>query len=305
MGLLAGVCYDPATVATAATSSLLAMTALDTTNLTVSFTAPANGCVIVKMTTVLAGSAATPQILLGVMEHSGGAVVARKVPQAAVQGTGVGTTIHVPISAVFPVTGLSAGTHTWDAGYAVQVVQASSAVKWGGPDNTTTNDAFGAFTFEVWDAANLLACKWYDPAAAVSKATSSLLAQTAIDTTNLRATFTAPASGNVFVRCHGGAVTGSGGIANIFLGALESTTIVGRVMPILPRGNYGTLATTDNNPPDGSFVVTGVSAGSHSYDLAYGVDITSASTNLKYGGPDNTAGADAWGGIGIEVWDAS
>lgn len=305
MGLLAGVCYDPATAASVSCASLLAMTAIDATNLTVSFTAPSNGSVIVKMTTMATGGSATPQVLLGVMEHSGGAVIARKVPQVAVQGTGVGSTIHVPMSVVFPVTGLSAGTHTWDAGYAVQVVAASSVLKWGGPDDTTTNNAFGAFTFEVWDAKNLIGVVWYDPSVAVSKATSSLLKQTAIDTSHLRATFTAPASGKVYVRCHGGAITGSAGVANVFLGVLESTTVVGRVMPMTTRGNFGTLATSDLNAPDGSFTVQSVSAGSHNYDLAYGVDITSASTNLKYGGPNDASGADAWGGIGIEVWDAT
>lgn len=38
---------------------------------------------------------------------------------------------------------------------------------------------------------NLLGAKLYDPAGAVSKATSSLLAMTAFDTTNLRLTVTA------------------------------------------------------------------------------------------------------------------
>ena len=46
----------------------------------------------------------------------------------------------------------------------------------------------------------------YDPAAVVSRATTSDIAMTAMDTTNLRITFTAPSSGNVMVHMRGVAV---------------------------------------------------------------------------------------------------
>jgi hypothetical protein len=34
----------------------------------------------------------------------------------------------------------------------VETVVASTGLKYGGPNNTTTNDAFGGFAFEVWAA---------------------------------------------------------------------------------------------------------------------------------------------------------
>jgi hypothetical protein len=54
MALLAGVAYDPAAAVTKATSAALAMTAFDTTNLRVTFTAPANGKVLVRIRPCLA-----------------------------------------------------------------------------------------------------------------------------------------------------------------------------------------------------------------------------------------------------------
>jgi hypothetical protein len=49
MALLAGVAADPAAAVTKATSAAPAMTAFDTTNLRVTFTAPANGKVLVRI----------------------------------------------------------------------------------------------------------------------------------------------------------------------------------------------------------------------------------------------------------------
>ncbi len=56
MALLASVNYDPATAVSAATSALLAMTALDTTNLRLTFTTPSNGFVLVRMRCVVVGA---------------------------------------------------------------------------------------------------------------------------------------------------------------------------------------------------------------------------------------------------------
>ena len=47
---------------------------------------------------------------------------------------------------------------------------------------------------------NLLKAALYDPSVAVSKATSALLAMTALDTTNLRLAITVPAHGMVRFR---------------------------------------------------------------------------------------------------------
>lgn len=46
----------------------------------------------------------------------------------------------------------------------------------------------------------LLASKQYDPAAAASIVTTAAAVMTALDTTNLRNTFTVPANGRVLVR---------------------------------------------------------------------------------------------------------
>lgn len=306
MGLLSGVRYDPSTAANVSTASLSAMAVLDATNLTLpSFNAPANGFVIVRITVTCTGATTLPQVLLGVMQHSGGAVIARKVPQ--VGGSAAIATIHAQKTAIFPVTGLTpAAAQTWDAGFAVQQAVASTTLNWGGPNDTTTNNAWGAACVEAWDTQKLLGCVWYDPAAAASKVGTSLLAMTALDTTNLRCTFTAPASGKILVRCHGGAVTGSTTTGSWHIGILEGATVVGRVSPLMVKDQTNTLASTDNMSLDGSFIVTGVSGGSHSYDLAVGVDVVAgASGAFKWGGPNNASGGNAWGGVGIEVWDAT
>ena len=141
----------------------------------------------------------------------------------------------------------------------------------------------------------------YDPAVAVSKATSSLIAMTAFDTTNARLTFTAPASGRVLVRIRC-AIEGATTYPQILLGVLEGATVRGRVAPFgaLP----GTAVATTRMVVEGLFCVTGITAGSHTYDAAYGVEILLASTNIKYGGPNDTTTDNAWGGLVFEIWDA-
>lgn len=149
MSLLAGISYDPATAVTKSAGSLLAMTALDTTNLRVSFVCPSNGRVEVRIRGVLHGAAGVPGILTGVLD--GSTVRARGVPDMSTPGTLAATT-RVPFESLVPVVGLTSGqTYTWDAAYGVEVLLGSSAIKYGGPNNTTTDDAFGAIVFEVWD----------------------------------------------------------------------------------------------------------------------------------------------------------
>ena len=140
----------------------------------------------------------------------------------------------------------------------------------------------------------------YDPAGAVSKATSSLLAMTAFDTTNLRITFTAPASGKVLVRLHCN-VSGATTFPSILLGVLEGSTVVLRASP---TGGLKTTALATARVDQEITGVVAVSGGSHSFDAAYGVEVVIASTNIKYGGPNNTTIDDAWGAIQFEVWEA-
>jgi hypothetical protein len=149
MGLLAGTLYDPAAAATKATTAALAMTAMDTTNLRLVFTVPANGRVLVRLAGgAIHGAATYPQILLGVLE--GATVRGRVTPQVTINGTALATTMATP-EALLIVTGLSAGASlTWDAAYGVETLVAATGLKYGGPNGTTANDAFGGFAFEIW-----------------------------------------------------------------------------------------------------------------------------------------------------------
>lgn len=149
MALLAAKVYDPAVAVTKSTAAALAMTALDTTNLRVAFTVPASGNVLVRLRGVIHGTSTSPQVLLGVM--NGSTVVARQA--AALNMANAAATSLVVAEAVFPVTGLTpSASLTWDAAYGVETLVAATAIKYGGPNNTTANDAFGAFVFEVWTA---------------------------------------------------------------------------------------------------------------------------------------------------------
>jgi hypothetical protein len=142
--------YDPAAAVTKSTASLLAMTALDTTNLRITFTVPASGRVLVRLMGTVHGATTMPSILLGVME--GATVVARVSPIGGLKNTAVATA-QVTQEATFVVEGLTPSAQkVWDAAYGVEVVIAATGIKYGGPNNTTTNDAFGAFIFEVWSA---------------------------------------------------------------------------------------------------------------------------------------------------------
>lgn len=147
---------------------------------------------------------------------------------------------------------------------------------------------------------NLLGAKLYDPAGAVSKATSSLLALTALDTTNLRLTITVPAHGMVRfkMRC---IITGATTCPTVLLGVLNGATVVGRVCP--QYENATANAATQNFVLDAEFTATGLTPGSTNFDAAYGVEVVVASTNIKYGGPNNTTTNDAWGGFLFEAWD--
>lgn len=297
MALLAGTHYDPSTAVAKSTASLLAMTAFDTTNLRLTFTVPANGIVLVRMRVQDMDQNQSASILLGILEST--TVRGRQRPVGALNGTAVSTT-RIAQETLVVVSGLTPGASlTWDAAYAVQVVLTGTNLRYGGPNNTTTNDAYGGFAFEIYDTPNLLGGINYDPAVAVSAATSSLLAMTALDTTNLRITFTAPASGNVLVRLRT-CVVGGTSYPQILLGVLESSTVVGRGLPIggLATAAGATLPMTQ----EAEFLITGLSAGSHTYDAAYGVEVVVASTNIKYGGPNDNSGNDAWGGFLFEVW---
>jgi hypothetical protein len=302
MAVLASVNYDPAVAVQVPSGStaLLAMTAIDTTNLRVTFTVPANGSVLVRGNFTVHGATTMSTYLAGVM--NGSTVVARQSPIGAVLGTAVASTF-IGQEVLFTVTGLTpAASVTWDFARGVEVAITASKIKYGGPDDTTANNAFGGIQFSVWEAPNLIASKLYDPAVAVSHATTAALAMTAMDTTNLRTTFNAPASGRVLVRLRG-VVHGATTFPQILLGVMEGATVIGR--DHATGGLKTTAVATAQLAQESMFVVSGLTpAASYTWDAAYGVETLVAATGLKYGGPNNTTTNDAFGGFLYEIWAA-
>lgn len=148
MACLGSILLDPATAVTKSTTAALAMTAIDTALARITFTAPASGRVLVRIKATLHGATTFPQILLGVLE--GSTVVMRVAPMAALAGTAAATTF-VPVEAT-AVLSVTAGSHTFDAAYGVETLVASTGLKYGGPNDATANNAFGAFVFEIWEA---------------------------------------------------------------------------------------------------------------------------------------------------------
>lgn len=124
------------------------MTAIDTTNLRLTVTVPAHGMLRVRLMASLHGATTYPSILMGVMD--GATVRGRVAPVQSLGNTAVATAL-VNVEADFTMTGLTPGSMTLDAAYAVETLVAATGLKYGGPNNTTANDAFGAFVFEIWD----------------------------------------------------------------------------------------------------------------------------------------------------------
>lgn len=149
MALLAGVHYDPAAAVTKATTAGQAMTAMDTTNLRLTFTVPASGKVLVRLCGTIHGATTFPQILLGVLE--GATVKGRCSPMLG--GGNLAATTLMKAESVFLVTGLTpSASLTWDAAWGVETGVAATGIKYGGANDTTVNNAFGGFSFEVWQA---------------------------------------------------------------------------------------------------------------------------------------------------------
>jgi hypothetical protein len=148
VALLAAALYDPAVAVSKATTAALAMTALDTTNLRLSFTAPANGAVMVRLQGTLHGAATFPQILFGILQ--GSTVIARVSPAGLLNGNAAATNF-LTVESTFVVPSLTPGASlTWDAAYGVETLVASTGLKYGGPNDATANNAFGAFLYEIW-----------------------------------------------------------------------------------------------------------------------------------------------------------
>jgi hypothetical protein len=300
MGILASAQYDPGTAVTnKSCAALLALTAFDTTNLRCTFTAPASGNVLARMAVTCHGGTtpAFPITLLGVLD--GSTLKGRVMPQGAPTATVLATSFRTDEGSLV-ITGLTPGnSYSYDMAYAVQVLATAANYKYGGPNNATANDAWGAAMFEIWDAGNLLGGVCYDPSSAVTKGTVAS-AMAAFDTTNARVTITAPDSGKVMwrVAC---TVHGAATYSTIILGVLESTNVRGRQAPVgtLKTAAGATIPTTN----EARGVISGLTPGSsHIYDAAWGIETFVASSLLKYGGPNNTTGNNAFGGLLFEIW---
>lgn len=148
MNLLKAILYDPSGAVSKATSSLIAMTAFDTTNLRLAVTVPAHGMVRIHMHCVLEGATTFPSILLGVL--NGASVIGRVAPVQTLGNTAVATA-RLSCDADFTMTGLAPGAMNMDAAYGVEVVVAATNIKYGGPNDTTTDNAWGGFVFEAFD----------------------------------------------------------------------------------------------------------------------------------------------------------
>jgi hypothetical protein len=201
------------------------------------------------------------------------------------------------------ITGLTPGnSYTFDGSYDVEIVDTAGAAGYGGA-NTAGASGPGGFEFEIWETLNLLGSCLYDPAVAVTEATTALLAMTVMDTTNLRITFTAPGSGNVYWRIYV-PFHGSTTIGQVLLGILESSTVRARVAPIMGCP-FGAIAATSCVGLEASGVITGLTPGnSYTWDAAYGVETISGAGGLKYGGPNDTTTNNAFGAAAFEVWAA-
>lgn len=172
MNLIAGKLYDPAVAVSKATTSAIALTALDTTNLRLSFTVPPSGMLWVRMAGTLHGATTFPQIILGVLD---GSTVKGRVSPMTGGGNLAATTLQ-RVEGTFIATGTPGTSVNWDAAYGVETVVASTGLKYGGPNNTTANDNFGGFTFEIWDP-----CPSYTPSVGAAPASTVHVKLDAID----------------------------------------------------------------------------------------------------------------------------
>lgn len=299
-GFLAGVLYDPAVAVTKSGTAATAMAAFDTTNARVTFTVPPSGRVMVRIAITCHGGTNSNQAFLGILQSS--TVIARSPATISIKQISTGSPMYA-LESVFVVGGLTPGASlTWDAAYGIEFVVGAGGLKYGGPDDATADNAFGALIFTVYDATACLASILYDPTTAGSKATATLQAMTAIDTTNLRTTFTVPTTGRVGVRIRC-VVSGSTVFPTVLLGVLEGSTIRGRVNP---QGNWqsGAVAASTWSIHDAFYVFTGLTPGaSLTWDAAVSVETAAASTAIRWGGPNNTTANDAFGGIQFEIWD--
>jgi hypothetical protein len=144
MGIALGaVMYDPATLDDPLIDlgAGAAMTAIDTTNLRLTFIAPPSGRVRAIFSGMIEEPLAAPAFLLGVLD---GSTVKLRV------ATHIRHRQMVDAEGI--VTGLTPGTsYTWDAACGIEATGTRDVIA-GGPNNATELDAAGGFLFVIEEA---------------------------------------------------------------------------------------------------------------------------------------------------------
>lgn len=158
-------------------------------------------------------------------------------------------------------------------------------------DSTKYLDGTGAYTVPPGTGGTGLLALFVQTAGTNKTTTSATQAD--VDATNAVVTFSAPASGNVLVRvtCHIGM---SANFQNGRLGLRESTTDVAGPYDAI----VGTAAQTTFQTHSLAFRVAGISAGSHTYKLAFAVSGGATLTVLQIG-----SGGTIYP-VTMEVWAA-
>jgi len=260
MNLLAGKLYDPGTAVNKVTTGVIAMTALDTTNLRLAFVVPPSGIVRVRLQGTLHGATTFPQIILGVL--NGATVVGRVAPMTG--GGNLAATTLQAVEAAFIVTGLTPGASlNYDAAYGVETLVAATGLKYGGPNNTVANDNFGGFAFEIWDP-----CPIYTPTSGTAP-TAPVSARvdtngTYIDTevaaikvkTDFLPSATAGTAGGVFIAGTNAATTITTGLTTTFTGNVTGSvgSVTGLTAANLDVAVSSRLATAGYTAPDNATV---------------------------------------------------
>lgn len=152
MNLLGANLYDPAVAVTKGAAASV-MAAFDTTagQARIAFVVPPSGMVRVVIKVTLHGAATFSQFLLGALESS--TLRGRVVPLMTINGTALATTM-CRLKADYIVSGLTPGASVnWDAAWGCETFVTNSLLKYGGANNTSANDAFGALLFQLWDPA--------------------------------------------------------------------------------------------------------------------------------------------------------
>jgi hypothetical protein len=108
------------------------------------------------------------------------------------------------------------------------------------------------------------------------------------DATNAAVTFTAPSSGEVLVRLSAGGYHDGGSVGTCYWGLREGNTQLQEALTISGQILYGHFTVT--------FLLTGISAGSHTYK--WGNRCDNAEHSVIMAGP-------TWGPLVMEVWDAT